>query len=146
VARYGEKGVTISKKRLNSEKIEELAKETNTVAKTTYLTNAFINIRLTEMRNDLRSGEQRIGFAHRGAEALPGLVAAYLDMGENGFDKSKINPQTLSRFNQLFAMEGVTLWPSPDRVATALQNFMNRRKDIWKTKGTTGTAETQASV
>lgn len=102
------------------------------------LTNDQIKQALTSLRNDLRSGKTTVYL--RDPENFPRVVTNYLKPYFNTtamaiadadvFDKGCMAPQTVRRFKEFFAKApngGV----SQDDIATAVQNFINRRTDIW---------------
>lgn len=99
--------------------------------------NTTINKALVELRTSIREGKTTVYFKDQGPSHLKRLVAAALETTVEMLDNNEyFNPQTVHRLNVLFnvpfdALNFNKVYPTQDDTATALQNFINRRKDPW---------------
>ena len=89
------------------------------------LTNKQINFELIFLRDEIRQGN--IIVFNGDLRTLVGQVIS-ADETPIEFTTENFNPQTLTRFDTLFAVPETA---TRDQVATAIQNFINRRKDPW---------------
>lgn len=98
-------------------------------------TNDTINRKLSNLRQKLRDGTVTIS-GGRLKEAVEfelsneGLIITLPSVGF--FTAARFNPQTLRRFETLFAVPDYGHYPTQDEYAWALNNFQNRRSDPWK--------------
>lgn len=88
---------------------------------------------LTVMRDQLRQGKLRINWDIPNHFRIE--VASAFGIKPSDFNAEYFDKRTLDRFAHLFAVpRGPHMdWsnPSPDELATTIQNFINRRVDIW---------------
>lgn len=88
---------------------------------------------LTELRKNLRDGKARVNWAKK--DGFRETIAALFGLKPTDFSAHYFHRSTLERFAQLFAVpRGPGLdWrnPTPDEIAWALQNFINRRAKPW---------------
>lgn len=95
-----------------------------------------INVQLSYLREQLRTGKVRIAF-YVNKNALRLEVASLFGIGKDDFNTENFHRRTLRRFAKLFDVpkRQDTLhtlpWPTQDETAWALTNFINRRSDPW---------------
>lgn len=104
-------------------------------------TNNDIKLTLGDLRSKIRNGQITVFFRDNGPTQLRVVVAAAFGIDKDAFNSENFNPQTMKRFAKLFDVPrtpitattsgAAWLYPSQDDVATALQNFLNRRADPW---------------
>lgn len=103
------------------------------------MTNRFnitdIKLTLSDLRAQVRSNSTVIS-VRTDKKYLRLAVASAFGIDPDAFNTENFNPQTLRRFAHLFDVPFLDHgdhqhYPSQDDIATALQNFINRRKDVW---------------
>lgn len=103
------------------------------------MTNRFttndIKLTLSELRSQVRNSNTVIS-VRVDKKYLRFAVASAFGIDADAFNVENFNPQTLLRFSHLFDVPSVdhgdhTHVPTQDEIATALQNFINRRKNVW---------------
>lgn len=103
------------------------------------MTNRFTNFDIkntfTFLRAQFRSGATTVS-VRTDKFALRKAVAEAFGIQQDAFNTDNFNPQTFKRLAHLFDVPFLDHgdhqhYPSQDDIATALQNFINRRKDVW---------------
>lgn len=122
-------------------------------------TNATLKVSLTAFRNQLRDGTVKVKYGVYGENAVKQALALCLAVTE--FTPTSFNEQTLARFATLFeaprtpqtgTLPSTVAWkyPTQDETASAVQNFINRRRDPWAhvrpASDFTSSAQVEASI
>lgn len=92
-----------------------------------------INVQLSYLREQLRTGKNRIVFSVN-KNALRLEVASLFGIGQDDFNTENFHRRTLRRFAKLFDVpitDAFYAYPTQDETAWALTNFINRRSDPW---------------
>lgn len=111
-------------------------------------TNNDIKLTLSDLRSKIRNGQVTLHFRPipgkpntGGGSQLRNVVANAFGIDADAFNTDNFIPMTLKRFAKLFDVPSYPQtsvdagssfrYPSQDDAAWALQNFINRRADVW---------------
>ncbi len=100
-----------------------------------YFNRNEIAIQMGKLRDAIRARTARVLWKHDARSLKRETLGRFGFKIENDDWKASFSAETIVRFEHLWSVPVKKLdwpFPTPDQTARAVQNFINRRKNVWK--------------